>query len=197
MKPHCRKSGPSKGPFRTEHFERTQLEGANLQEIFFDNTTRLVDISLGSTENGYAYLADVHWHDVNLGLIEWSSLPMLGEEYQAQDDDKELDQGKPRETKVKDYQRAVRANRQIATILRNQGMNEEAAQFAYSAQNLQRYVLFLNMTEWQDRKGALKTFLQRWAIFGGATLCIFFLIMVGIFEYFQSQQHRCSQSYIA
>jgi hypothetical protein len=38
------------------------------------------------------------------------------------------------------FRAAVRANRQLATALRDQGMNEEADQFAYRAQVLQRQV---------------------------------------------------------
>src|SRR5205085_2256286 len=37
---------------------------------------------------------------------------------------------------------AVRANRQLAVALRNQGLNEESANFAYRAQKLQRIVLY-------------------------------------------------------
>jgi hypothetical protein len=39
------------------------------------------------------------------------------------------------------YQAAVRANRQFAVALQDQGMSEEAARFSYRAQRLQRTVL--------------------------------------------------------
>ena len=42
---------------------------------------------------------------------------------------------------VQGYNDAVRANRQLATVLRNQGLNEDPDRFAYRAQNLQRQVL--------------------------------------------------------
>ncbi len=38
------------------------------------------------------------------------------------------------------YRTAVRANRQLTTVLRGQGLNEEANHFAYRAQLLQRVV---------------------------------------------------------
>ena len=43
--------------------------------------------------------------------------------------------------RLSDYQRAVRANRQLATALQGQGLNEQAARFVYRAQKLQRVVL--------------------------------------------------------
>jgi hypothetical protein len=39
------------------------------------------------------------------------------------------------------YRAAVRANRQLATALRDQGLNEDADRFGYRAQVLQRRVL--------------------------------------------------------
>src|SRR6185312_2193726 len=51
--------------------------------------------------------------------------------------------GKPKDnaTRLQDYNAAVRANRQLATALRQQGLNEDADKFAYKAQELQREVL--------------------------------------------------------
>jgi len=44
-------------------------------------------------------------------------------------------------TRLEEYEAAVRANRQLAVALRAQGLDEEAARFAYRAQLLQRIVL--------------------------------------------------------
>jgi hypothetical protein len=44
-------------------------------------------------------------------------------------------------TRLEEYEAAVRANRQLAVALRAQGLDEEAARFAYRAQILQRTVL--------------------------------------------------------
>src|SRR5207247_2653482 len=44
------------------------------------------------------------------------------------------------------YRAAVRANRQLAVVLRNQGLNEDAARFAYRAQLMQRKLF------WQQGK---------------------------------------------
>jgi hypothetical protein len=42
--------------------------------------------------------------------------------------------------RLQTFQEAVRANRQVATALRDQGMNEQADEFAYRAQVVQRQV---------------------------------------------------------
>jgi len=53
---------------------------------------------------------------------------------------------KRRQTRVNEYETAVRANRQLAIALRNQGLNEQADRFAYRAQVLQRQVF------WRQRR---------------------------------------------
>ncbi len=51
------------------------------------------------------------------------------------------DKPKSDENWIIELQDAVRANRQLATALRQQGLNEDADRFAYKAQKLQRQVL--------------------------------------------------------
>src|SRR5262249_20913325 len=48
--------------------------------------------------------------------------------------------GKPARDRLEVFRAAVRADRQLATALRDQGMNEEADRFAYRAQVIQRQV---------------------------------------------------------
>ena len=48
---------------------------------------------------------------------------------------------KDKDRRLGDYTQAVRANRQLAVVLQAQGLNENAAYFAYRAQRLQRVVL--------------------------------------------------------
>ncbi len=50
---------------------------------------------------------------------------------------------KPTQQRLYEYRDPVRANRQLAVVLREQGLNEEADHFAYRAQQLQRIVLRL------------------------------------------------------
>ncbi len=75
---------------------------------------------------GFVSLADVHWGDVNLSVVNWPTMKMLGDERLAREGE-ELDK----------YQDAVRSNRQLSVVLQAQGLNEDAARFAYRAQVLQ------------------------------------------------------------
>jgi hypothetical protein len=70
---------------------------------------------------------------------------MLGDEYEARQ--KMLNgQVKNRTVQLGEYAKAARASRQLAFALQGQGLNEDAARFAYRAQVLQRKVL------WKQRK---------------------------------------------
>ena len=118
-----------------------QLERALLCNAFFDQATQLNAIVLGNKKSGIASLVDVHWSDVNLAVVKWSQVDMLGEEYEARQKLNWDGKVKTRGMRVEEYERAVRANRQLATALQAQGLNEDAARFAYRAQKLQRVVL--------------------------------------------------------
>jgi len=88
---------------------------------------------------------DIHWDDVNLAVVNWELVKKLGDEYQANESDikdPNFSQEFLRELVLDGYQAAVRANRQLAVVLRDQGLNEEADHFAYRAQLLQRKVLW-------------------------------------------------------
>jgi len=84
----------------------------------------------------------VHWGDANLAVVDWKSVSMLGDEYQARQKERN-GKVKDRRTRLNEYEAAVRANRQLAIALQAQGMNEQAARFAYRAQQLQRKVFWL------------------------------------------------------
>jgi uncharacterized protein YjbI with pentapeptide repeats len=116
---------------REAHLEGADLRGAhlggnghvpaNLRMAFFAATTNLEGIHLGDEQSGTVPLADVHWGTVNLAVVDWTRVDRLGDEY---------------ETKWKmpiEYQRAIRANRQLAAALRAQGLEGEADHFAYRA----------------------------------------------------------------
>ena len=65
---------------------------------------------------------------------------MLGDEYEARQSTR-AGKTKDSASRLEEYEAAVRANRQLAVALRAQGLDEEAARFAYRAQLLQRIVL--------------------------------------------------------
>lgn len=115
----------------------TYLEGADLSRCYLDAETDLRGVTIFSREMGAILLSDVHWGDANLAVVDWSTLSILGYEplvLQFKND------GTP-ESKAKQLEflrRTTRAYRQLSVVLRNQGLTEDAARFAYRAQLMQR-----------------------------------------------------------
>jgi uncharacterized protein YjbI with pentapeptide repeats len=120
----------------------THLGWANLTGATFDKTSRLKGAIF--TE---ASLDQVTFDNVNLTVVDWSLVPMLGDEVTARrskDDspfEHEKDAKKTTRTRLEEFKAAVRANRVLAVTLRSQGLSEDADRFAYRAQVLQRQVL--------------------------------------------------------
>jgi len=111
------------------NLEKAKLARAYLKAAFFDSATKLDEISLNNNEYDTAFLCDIHWGDVNVAVVDWSTISILGEENEARED----------KSRVR-YERAVRAYRQLSVVLRNQGLSEHAARFAFRAQRMQRKV---------------------------------------------------------
>lgn len=101
-------------------------EPANLRDVFFDAATNLAHISLGNEQYGFVPLADAHWGNANLAVVDWASMMKIGDEYATQ-------------WKLPvEYQAAIRANLQLARVLREQGLYDHADHFSYRAHvNLQ------------------------------------------------------------
>jgi len=116
------------------HLEGARLNGTHLEGARLNNLILCDEKRIGP------WMADVRWSDASLAVVNWSQMKMLGEENQAR---QKLRDGKPKDaaTRLNEYERAVRANRQLATALSAQGLNEDAAHFAYRAQKLHRIVL--------------------------------------------------------
>lgn len=140
---------------REAHLEQAKLGGtrmkgtyllnahlgeADLRNTFFDDATTLEGITLVDKKFGCASLVDVHWGDVNLAVVDWKQVTMLGDEVKSHRLITSWGEVKSKRKQLDDYQAAVRANRQLANAMRTQGMNEEAIPFAYRAQILQRKV---------------------------------------------------------
>jgi uncharacterized protein YjbI with pentapeptide repeats len=142
MRTHLEGADLSGAHLEGANLQEAQLDGAILRGVFFDNGTYMPDISLGSKESGFVSLCDVRWSDVNLAIVKWSQMEMVGEECEARQK-KHLGKVKDRSIRLDEYAQAVRANRQLASVLQAQGLNEDAARFAYRAQTLQRVVLRL------------------------------------------------------
>jgi uncharacterized protein YjbI with pentapeptide repeats len=131
---------------RSAHLEGARLRaaslaGTNLNGAYFDIASNLKDVRLHSQEAGTVSLVDVRWHGVNIALVDWAPVTMLGDESTARQAKTPAGKRKDRATRLKEYVRAVRANKQLSVELRVQGVNEEADRFAFRAQRLQRQVL--------------------------------------------------------
>ena len=125
------------------YLRKAHLEGASLRGTFCDVATNFSDVHLGNHEFGCAFLSYTHWSEANLSLVDWAQIKELGDEYEAKQPRTWYGQVKNKQEWLRGYQRAVQANRQLATALQNQGLNEEAARFTYRAQKLQRAVFSL------------------------------------------------------
>ena len=99
-------------------------------------------MTLGDQTYGSARLADIRWGEVNLAVIDWGHVTRLGDEQVAEQNRDGEGKIKDKLSRVNEYKEAVRANRQLAVELRDQGLNEVADHFAYRAQLLQRKVLW-------------------------------------------------------
>ena len=127
------------------HLERAflykaHLEGARLSSTSTGQVNLKQALESGEQHIGPS-LADAQWSDVNLAVVQWSQIDMLGDEYEARQTT-HAGQRKERATRLEEYEAAVRSNRQLAVALRAQGLDEEAARFAYRAQRLQRIVFW-------------------------------------------------------
>lgn len=127
------------------NMHRAHLSGAVLRQAYFDSATQLDDVVLGDGKNMCASLADVRWSDVDLAVVDWRQLRVVGEDIIANQatvknsDRREIQ--KASSVRLGEYETAVRAYRQLANVLRNQGLNEYADYYAYRAHKLQRVVL--------------------------------------------------------
>ena len=116
-----------------------QLEGADLREAQLERAC-LGGIKLGNKQRIGPCFADAQWGNANLAVVDWSQVSRLGDEREARRRKTGDGKKKERRTRLREYQAAVRANRQLALALQAQGLNEEAARFAYRAHRLQRIV---------------------------------------------------------
>lgn len=117
------------------------LEPADLRCAFFDAATNLQSVILGDDKFGFASIADIRWSNVNLAVVDWTRVKKLGDERIACQMTTSTGTLKLKAFQLNDYHAAVRANRQLAVLMQAQGLNEDAAHFAYRAHVLQREVL--------------------------------------------------------
>ena len=116
------------------HFEGTRLSRALIEEAQLKKARESGEQHVGPS------LSDAQWGSVNLAVVNWSQVDMLGDEFEARQKTRN-GKRKTGSSRLGEYEVAVRANRQLAVALRAQGLDEEAARFAYRSQLLQRIVL--------------------------------------------------------
>ena len=124
------------------HLRGAILKHANLKSAYVQGV-HLTNIHLCDEHHVGPQLVDIHWDQANLSVVNWSELEQLGEEYKARQKYDEQGILKSKQQQLIEYETAVRANRQLAVALQNQGLNEDASRFAYHAQTLQRKVLWM------------------------------------------------------
>lgn len=193
---------------------KANLEGATLMGTHLDSAilwsarmvgTRLRNAHLeGATldgivladENGIGpQMADIRWGDVNIAVVDWSQIHILRDEYEAR---QKTQNGQPKNEarRLREYEVAVRANRQVAIMLQAQGLNEDSSRFAYRAQKLQRQVL------WRQGKFLqyiFSGFLDALAGYGyqpGRSL-IAYLLVIGLFATFYATLGRSVTPHIS
>ena len=88
-----------------------------------------------------ARLLDIHWGDANITKIDWATIHILFDEEKALNRVTNHGRKKEKQRRIREYQEAARAYRQLTAVLRSQGLEEDATRYAYRAQKLQRVVL--------------------------------------------------------
>lgn len=142
---HLEKAGLYRAHLEGAYLRYAHLGGAFLRKAFFDSSASWDNAELQDTTFGCASVTDVYWGDLRLSDVNWAQIKILGDEDRAKQLIRWDGMPKTKAQQLKDYQRAMRANRQLAVVLRNQGLNEEADRFAYHAQRLRRITLQLQM----------------------------------------------------
>jgi hypothetical protein len=133
---------------------RAHLEGANLRGVTFSTATDLEGAVVFDNDKilGMPGVTDVRWHDVILAVVNWPERPILGDERVARELEKqglnvpkEASRGERQKAEadrdaaiLEAWRAATRAYRQLASVMRDQGMNDEADRFAYKGQVCQR-----------------------------------------------------------
>lgn len=146
-----------------------EFQPTNLQSVSFDHETILEDIIFANKKYGTVQLADVHWGDVKSAVVDWTQMNVLGDEQEARRSKNSMNENKSMNDRFKEYQRAVRANRQLAVALQSQGLNEEATRFAYRAQVLQKHVWWFQIMHREatlrQREQALGAWFFSWFLY--------------------------------
>ena len=141
LRAHLEEANLSETHLEGTDIRYAHLAGSILRRASLDKDTKL-DNTVFSNQHMSALLADVCWGDVNVAVVDWSRFTILGDELRARQHNNDDGKPKDRQEYLRNYNSAVRTYRQLAVVLRNQGLNEDASRFAYRAQLMQRKVFW-------------------------------------------------------
>ncbi len=114
---------------------RCDLRGAVLRHARMDAATLLGNV----TFDRHTQLRDIAWNGASLTQVDWTQTPRLGDEDDGQYVSAE--HGGRNAHLPSRWEGAARTYQQLAVALRDQGLSDPAARFAYRSQMLQRRVL--------------------------------------------------------
>jgi uncharacterized protein YjbI with pentapeptide repeats len=120
-----------------ENFAET-LPPAKLADANFDATTNLTATVWGDYGHQYTLFVDVGWGGANLAVIDWDDIGLVGDEREARKRKSRDGKRKEADTRLEEFQDAIRANQQLASVLRSQGLSEYADRYAFRAHVLRR-----------------------------------------------------------
>ncbi len=163
---------------------REKLSPADMSLAYLDSGTVLEGATLGEERFGHVSLADVRWGDANLSVVHWTrnrgrGAAILGDERVARKRFGADRKPKDSATRLRDFEAAVRAYRQLAVALRAQGLDEDAAGFAYRAQVLQREVLLRQLRLGAYSFSLFLDFLAGYGYRPGRSLAVYVFVILG------------------
>jgi hypothetical protein len=118
---------------------RAYLQGARLHEAYLAGV-HFTDLHLTDEDGVGPMVADIHWEGVNLSVVNWSAIRVLGDDRWAL----QVESGgavENQEMSARMFKSAIRANQQVALALQAQGMTDDANRFFYRSRVLQRKLL--------------------------------------------------------
>src|SRR6266480_1406105 len=81
------------------------LSPADLRLAYFNATSEPVDTILGEAKHYSVSLADVRWGGVNLAMINWSVVKVLGDEHEARQKKVLKGEGKTQSARIREFLR--------------------------------------------------------------------------------------------
>jgi uncharacterized protein YjbI with pentapeptide repeats len=168
---------------RRAQLQRANLSGAKLQGALLFDTVFSDERHVGP------HLVDIEWGGTTLTALDWSQIKILGDEQWCMQGERGMNEVIERfgyeafasflKNPQRKYQEALRANRQLSVALQNQGLNEDAARFAYRAQRLQRILLRHQRKIGQYLFSWLLDLLAGYGYRPGRSVCWYLMVIVG------------------